>query len=382
VARVLCVLYDDPREGHPLVYARDTIPRIELYADGRTTPSPTAIDFTPGELVGDVTGALGLRKFLASRGHSMTILSDQDQLASRFDQELTEAEIVISQAGLPACLTAERIANAHKLRLVIVPCEGSGDIDLPAAAGGGITVAEIIHSSVVSNAEYAVMLILSLVHNVAAPLVPGARQPENIADYAQRAYDLEGMHVGIIGAGPVGLAVLRRLRPFDVRLHYTDPKRLPLAVEDDLRIIYHPNTAAMLPICDVVSIHRPVCQQTVRSFDMDMIGRMKRGAYLVNTTGGEICDREAVGRALKTGQLAGYADDTPLLRDTSVRIARSSLSAQARYAAGVREVLECWFEDIPIPSDYLILDRGRLTGLGARSYGILGCSQRGFTDFL
>ena len=279
---------------------------------------------------------------------------------------------MISQACWPARLTAERIANAQKLRLVIVPCEGAGDIDLGAAARRGITVAEIIHSSVVSNAEYAVMLILSLVHNVAVPRAPDSRQPENIADYAQRAYDLEGMHVGIVGVGPVGLAVLRRLRPFDVRLHYTDPKRLPLAVEDDLRIIYHPNTAAMLPICDVVSIHRPVCQQTVRSFDMDMIGRMKRGAYLVNTTGGEICDREAVGRALKTGQLAGYADDTLLRRDTSVRIARSSLSAQARYAAGVREVLECWFEDIPIPSDYLILDRGRLTGLGARSYGIPG----------
>jgi formate dehydrogenase len=208
------------------------------------------------------------------------------------------------------------------------------------------------------------MLILSLVHNVAAPLVPDARQPEKIADYAQRAYDLEGMHVGIIGAGPVGLAVLRRLRPFDVRLHYT--------VEDDLHIIYHPNAAAMLPLCDVMSIHRPLCQQTARSFDMDMIDRMKRGAYLVNTTAGEICDPEAVGRALKTGQLAGYADDTLLRRNTSVRIARSSLPAQARYAAGVREVLECWFEDIPIPSDYLILDHGRMTGLGARSYGIRG----------
>jgi formate dehydrogenase len=369
VARVLCILYDDPKEGHPLAYARDGIPRIELYADGRTAPSPAAIDFRPGELLGDVTGALGLRKFLAARGHSLTVLSDQDGQVSRFDQELSETEIVISQACRPTCLTAERIANAHRLRLVIVACEGAGDIDLAAAARRGITVAEIIHSSAVSNAEYAVMLILSLVHNVAVPLVADARQPESVADYAQRAYDLEGMHVGIIGAGPVGLAVLRRLRPFDVRLHYTDPKRLPLALEDDLRIIYHPNAAAMLPICDVVSIHRPQCQQTARSFDMDMVGRMKRGAYLVNTTRGEICDPEAVGRALKTGQLAGYADDTLLVRDTSVCIARSSLSAQARYAAGVREVLECWFEDIPIPSDYLIIDRGKLTGHGASSYG-------------
>jgi formate dehydrogenase len=370
VGTVLCVLYDDPREGHPLAYVRDGIPRIELYADGRTTPSPAVIDFTPGELVGDATGALGLRKFLAARGHSMTILSDQDELASRFDQELPEAEIVISQACWPARLTAERIASAHKLRLVIIAGEGAEDIDLAAAATHGISVAEITHSCTVSTAEYAVMLILSLIHNVVPFDVLGTQRAERIADYAQRAYDLEGMHVGILGAGHVGLAVLRRLRPFDVRLHYTDPKRLPLPVEDDLRIMHHPTCAAMVPICDVVSIHAPLRAATAGLFDADIVGRMKRGAYLINTARGEICDQEAIGRALETGQLAGYATDTQLLRDASVRIAGSTLSAQARYAAGVREVLECWFDDVPIPGDYLIVDRGRLTGLGARSYGI------------
>jgi formate dehydrogenase len=101
-----------------------------------------------------------------------------------------------------------------------------------------------------------------------------------------------------------------------------------------------------------------------------MIGRMKHGAYLVNTARGEICDPGAIGRALETGQLAGCATDTPLLRDASVRIAGSTLSAQARYAAGVREVLECWFDDVPISGDYLIVDHGRVTGLGARSYRV------------
>ena len=366
----LCVLYDDPERGHPVVYARDGIPRIELYSDGQTIPSPTAIDFTPGELLGDVTGALGLREFLAARGHSLTVLSDQDASTWRFDQALREAEIVISQACSPVRLSAERIANAHKLRLVIIAGEVAEDIDLDAAATRGITVAEITHSSTVSTAEYAIMLILSLVHNAVHSVVPGDRQPKRIADYAQRAYDLEGMHVGILGAGRVGLAVLRRLRPFDVRLHYTDPRRLPLAVEDDLRLIYHPNAAAMVPMCDVVSIHSPLNNETARLFDMDMIGRMKRGAYLVNTARSEICDRDAVGRALETGQLAGYAADTQLLPDTPARIAGSTLSAQARYAGGTREVLECWFDGVPIRHDYLIIDRGRLTGLGARSYGM------------
>jgi formate dehydrogenase len=291
-------------------------------------------------------------------------------LASRFDQELLEAEIVISQPCWEARLTAERIATAHNLRLVILANEGAEDIDLDAAARRGISVAEITHSSTVSTAEYAVMLILSLVHNFIPSGIAGTRQAECIADYAQRAYDLEGMHIGILGTGPAGLAVLRRLRPFDVRLHYTDPKRLPLTVEDDLRVIHPPTAAAMVPICDVVSIHAPLREATARLFDMNMIGRMKRGAYLVNTARGDICDPEAVNRALEMGQLAGYATDTLLPRDVPVRIAGSTLSAQARHAAGVREVLECWFDNIPIPVDYLILDRGSLTGLGARAYRI------------
>jgi formate dehydrogenase len=339
-----------------------------MYADGRTMPSPTAIDFTPGELLGDATGALGLRKFLAARGHSLTVLSDQDGPASRFDQELSEAEVVISQACWPAGLDAARLANAHKLRLVITAGEGVEDIDLDAAARQGVTVAEVIHSSTVSAAEYAVMLILSLVHNAGPLLAPGSGRIEHIADYAQRAYDLEGMQVGVLGAGRVGFAVLRRLRPFDVRLHYSDPQRLPLAIEDDLRLTYHQNVTGMLPVCDVVSIHSTMLQGMARFFDMDMIGLMKSGAYLINTARRDICDPGAVSRALETGRLAGYASDTMLLQDTPVRIAGSTLSAQARYAAGVREILECWFDRRPIRDDYVILNHGQLTGVGARSY--------------
>jgi formate dehydrogenase len=96
VAKVLCVLYKDPEQGHPVAYAKDSIPRIELYSDGQTIPSPTAIDFRPGELLGDVTGALGLRKFLTARGHSLTTLPDRDASGRKIDQELPEAEIIIS----------------------------------------------------------------------------------------------------------------------------------------------------------------------------------------------------------------------------------------------------------------------------------------------
>jgi hypothetical protein len=56
MAKSVCLLYADPVGGHPSVYARDSAPKIEGYAGGQTAPTPKAIDFTPGEMLGDVTG--------------------------------------------------------------------------------------------------------------------------------------------------------------------------------------------------------------------------------------------------------------------------------------------------------------------------------------
>ena len=68
MAKVLCVLYDDPVTGYPKTYARDDIPKLERYPGGQTLPTPKAIDFTPGHLLGSVSGEVGLRKFLDSQG--------------------------------------------------------------------------------------------------------------------------------------------------------------------------------------------------------------------------------------------------------------------------------------------------------------------------
>jgi hypothetical protein len=93
VAKVLCVLYEDPVDGYPSSYARDAIPRIEHYYDGQTTPTPERIDFAPGELLGSVSGELGLRQFLEERGHAFVVTSDKDGPDSVFEQELPDAAI-------------------------------------------------------------------------------------------------------------------------------------------------------------------------------------------------------------------------------------------------------------------------------------------------
>ena len=64
MAKVICVLYDDPVDGYPKSYPRDDLPKIERYPGGQTLPTPKAIDFKPGTLLGSVSGELGLRKYL------------------------------------------------------------------------------------------------------------------------------------------------------------------------------------------------------------------------------------------------------------------------------------------------------------------------------
>ena len=129
MAKILCVLYPDPVGGYPPAYARDSIPVLRAYPDGQTLPTPEAIDFTPGELLGCVSGELGLRPFLEAAGHTLVVTSDKEGPDSVFEQELPDADIVISQPFWPAYLTAERIEKAPNLRLAITAGIGSDHVD-------------------------------------------------------------------------------------------------------------------------------------------------------------------------------------------------------------------------------------------------------------
>ena len=106
MAKVLAVLYPDPVDGYPPKYARDDIPKITHYPDGQTTPTPSAIDFKPGELLGSVSGELGLRKFLEKAGHTLVVTSDKEGPNSKFEKELPDAEVVISQPFWPAYMAS------------------------------------------------------------------------------------------------------------------------------------------------------------------------------------------------------------------------------------------------------------------------------------
>lgn len=382
MAKVLIVLYPDPIDGYPPTYARDSLPVIEKYPNGQTLPTPSAIDFTPGELLGSVSGGLGLVSWLEGLGHEVVVTDSKEGEGSVLDRELPDADVVISQPFWPAYLTPERLAKAENLKIAITAGIGSDHVDLPAAIEKGITVAEVTYCNSISVAEHTVMQVLALVRDYIPQhriVVDGGW---NIADAVSRSYDLEGMDVGVFAAGRIGRAVLERLAPFGVRLHYTDRHRLPVEVEEQLGLTFHEDIRSLVKEIDVLTVHAPLTAETQGLLDDELLATMRRGSYIINPARGAIADRDAIVRALESGQLAGYAGDVwypqPAPADHPWRTmphhgmtphtSGTSLTAQARYAAGTREILESFFEGKPIRSEYLIVEGGDYAGTGAHSY--------------
>lgn len=380
--KILCVLFDDPSNGMPHSYPRARLPEIKVYPDGQPLPKASTLDFKPGSLLGCISGELGLRQFLEQRGHQLVVTSDKDGEDSEFERELKEADVVICQPFWPAYLDESRISRAKKLKLVITAGIGSDHVDLDAAMRQGITVSEVTWCNSISVAEHSVMMILALVRDFMRQHQFVRQGGWHIADCVQRSYDLEGMQVGIVAAGRIGLAVLKRLKPFDVGLHYHDRKRLPRVIEEELNLKFHPQLDTLLEVSDVLSLHCPLHAETAHMINKESILKMKKGAYLVNTARGGLCETHAVKEALESGYLAGYAGDVwypqPPAADHPWRTmpnhamtphtSGASLSAQSRYAQGTREILECWLDGKAIREEYLIVDQGRLAGTGAKSY--------------
>jgi formate dehydrogenase len=306
--KVICVLYPDPETGYPPEYARSSsIPSVKHYPDGMTTPTPSAIDFTPGDLLGCVSGELGLRKFLEDYGHTLAVTADKDGENSQLDQHLRDADYVISQPFYPAYLTAQRLANAPRLKAAITAGIGSDHVDLDAARKHKVDVCEVTYCNSISVAEHVVMMILGLVRNYIPSYQVIKEGGWNIADCAQRSYDVEGMKVGTVAAGRIGLAVLKRLHPFDCQLHYCDRHRLPSEVEAQYNLTYWEDWKEMVQHMDIVTLNCPLHSETEHMVNQDTIKLFQRGAYLVNTARGKLCDKNVIAKALRDGHLAGYA---------------------------------------------------------------------------
>jgi formate dehydrogenase len=207
------------------------------------------------ELLGTTENELGIRKWLEDQGHELITTSDKEGENSEFDKHLVDAEVIITTPFHPGYLTAERLAKAKNLKIAITAGIGSDHVDLNAAnkTNGGITVAEVTGSNVVSVAEHVVMTILVLVRN----FVPAHEQIQagewDVAAAAKNEFDLEGKVVGTVAVGRIGERVLRRLKAFDCKeLLYFDYQ--PLKPEVEKESTWKARSSVPLPSEELVSV--------------------------------------------------------------------------------------------------------------------------------
>ncbi|KAI0328629.1 NAD-dependent formate dehydrogenase [Cubamyces sp. BRFM 1775] len=337
-------------------------------------------------LLGTIENQLGIRPWLESLGHEFIVTDDKEGYESVFQKHIVDAEVLITTPFHPAYLTREIIEKAKNLKLCITAGVGSDHVDLNAAVDKRIQVLEVSGSNVVSVAEHVIMSILLLVRNFVPAHEMIERGDWQVSEVARNAYDLEGKVVGTIGAGRIGYRVLQRLVPFNCKeLLYYDYAALPAEAEKAVNARRVEDLKEFVAQCDVVTVNCPLHEGTRGLVNAELLKHFKKGAWLVNTARGAICDKDAVAEAIKSGQLNGYAGDVwnvqPAPRDHVWRTMKNplgggngmvphysgtTLDAQARYAAGTKSILENYLENKPQEPQNIIIG---LSGYETKAYG-------------
>ncbi|HET6845468.1 MAG TPA: phosphoglycerate dehydrogenase [Anaerolineales bacterium] len=205
-------------------------------------------------------------------------------------------------AGLDA-IDAAALKAADQLKVIARYGVGVDSVDLDAARERGIVVTNTPGANSVSVAELAFAMILAL-----ARQIPEAVEAVHHGQWPRyTGLSLEGMTIGLLGLGAIGRQLVLRLAGFDTRVLAYDPlispeATLPLGVELT-------SLDAVLQQSDFVSLHLPLLPETRGLVNDAFLGRMKSGAYLINTARGEIVDEDALLRALQSGHLKGAGLD-------------------------------------------------------------------------
>ena len=213
------------------------------------------------------------------------------------------AAIVIRSATQ---VTAEVLAAATDLVVIGRAGIGLDNVDVAAATQRGVMVVNAPQSNVISAAEQAVALLLSMARNI-----PQADADLKAGKWNRSRWsgvELHGKTLGVVGLGRVGVLVAQRCLSFGMRLVAYDPyvsadraRQLGVELEPDLE--------RLVATADFLTIHLPKTPETLGLFDAEMLAKAQPGLRIVNTARGGIIDEAALAAALADGTIAGAAID-------------------------------------------------------------------------
>lgn len=311
--------------------------------------------------------AIGLRDFLKYSDHELVILKNGEE---DLDKHLSDMDIVISAPFYPAYMTKERIEKAPNLKLAITAGVGSDHVDLDAASKNDVGVVEVTGSNTVSVAEHAVMDLLIVLRN----FMEGHRQSVegewDLSKVGNQARELQNKTIGIFGFGRIGQLVAERLKPFNVTIQHYDP--INQKDNENSRFV---EFEELVKTSDAITIHAPLTPSTDNLFNEDVLNKMKKGSYLVNTARGKIVNTQALVNAVNSGQIQGYAGDVwypqPAPADhpwrtmprngMTIHYSGMTLESQKRIEDGVKDILKRFFNNEPFQDKDVIVSSGKIS---------------------
>lgn len=311
--------------------------------------------------------AIGLRDFLKDSDHELVILKNGEE---DLDKHLSDMDIVISAPFYPAYMTKERIEKAPNLKLAITAGVGSDHVDLDAASKNDVGVVEVTGSNTISVAEHAVMDLLIVLRN----FMEGHRQSVegewDLSKVGNQARELQNKTIGIFGFGRIGQLVAERLKPFNVTIQHYDP--INQKDNENSRFV---EFEELVKTSDAITIHAPLTPSTDNLFNEDVLNKMKKGSYLVNTARGKIVNTQALVNAVNSGQIQGYAGDVwypqPAPADhpwrtmprngMTIHYSGMTLESQKRIEDGVKDILNRFFNNEPFQDKDVIVSSGKIS---------------------
>ena len=299
---------------------------------------------------------------LTDAGHEVDVQASLT--ADTLPQAIAAADVLVVRSTK---VTAEAIAAADKLGLIVRAGAGTDNIDKQAASSRGIYVCNVPGRNAIAVAELTMGLLLSIdrrIHDSTADLRQGRWDKKT---YTQ-ADGLYGKQIGIIGLGDIGLAVAERAKAFGLTVVAERKSGRSARVQSDIRSIgirLLDSLEEVLSTSDVVSIHVPKSEDTTGMVGKQFLATMKDGAILLNTSRGDVVDEPALIEALSSGRIRAGLDvwdsepgagqgefDSALAKHPNVvgthHIGASTFQAQRSVAEGTLETIEAFLGGEPI----------------------------------
>ena len=213
---------------------------------------------------------------------------------------IADADVVYTLPANP--VNGDAIRGAKKLRMIATMGTGYDNIDVGAAKERGIPVTFAPGILDETTADGAFALLLATARRLGeAERFLRAGKYRGWTPFMFTGQDVHGATLGIVGMGRIGLAVAKRARAFDMKIHYHNRSRL--TPEQEQGAVFHARAEDMLPHCDFLSLNAPATAETTGFLNAARIKLLPDGAVVVNTARGPLVDDEALIAALKSGKL-------------------------------------------------------------------------------